>query len=83
MNLIYLALVGLVAGSVAKMFTKQKETGGWISSIIIGIIGSFVGSFIPLFGDGIVGVLIRATIGAFVILFVYHRFLAEKLKLKV
>ena len=41
-----LLLVGLIAGSLAKMVTPQEEKGGWLSSLAIGIIGSFVGGWI-------------------------------------
>ena len=82
-------LIGLAAGAIAKMLTPQQEKGGWVSSIIIGIIGSFVGGWIAgmigadtWFGANTwVGDLVIATGGAFLVLFVYHRFLADKLNL--
>ena len=89
-RLIIWLLIGLAAGSVAKMLTKEKETGGWVSSLVVGIIGSFVGGFIAgvtgigrMLGRGYIGTFIIATAGAFLVLFIYHRFLADKLNLKV
>ncbi len=40
MGLIAWLLIGLIAGAAAKMITPQKEKEGWISSLIIGIVGS-------------------------------------------
>ena len=90
MNLIYWLLIGLAAGVIAKMLTPQNEKGGYISSIIIGLIGSSVGGYLAgmfgidrIFGDGLVGSLIIATGGAFLVLWFYHKFLADKLNLPI
>ena len=40
MKLILWLLIGLGAGMLAKAITPEKESTGWISSMIIGIIGS-------------------------------------------
>jgi uncharacterized membrane protein YeaQ/YmgE (transglycosylase-associated protein family) len=87
MGLIYTLIIGLVAGALAKMITPQNEKGGWISSIVIGIIGSFVGHFL----GGIIGVqsthfigrILIATGGAVLVLFIYHRYLAKELNLPI
>ena len=88
MRLIIWLLIGLAAGSVAKMLTKENEKGGWVSSLIIGIIGSFVGGYVAgvtgigrMLGSGPIGTFIIATAGAFLVLFIYHKFLADKLNL--
>ena len=82
MGIIYWLLVGLVAGSVAKMITPQKERGGWISSIFIGMLGAILGGFLAgligfnrIVGYGFLGSIITATLGALLILFIYHRYL--------
>lgn len=87
MGLIYTLIIGFIAGALAKMITPQDERGGWISSIVIGIIGSFVGHFL----GGIIGVqsthligrILIATGGAVLILFIYHRYLAKELNLPI
>ncbi len=87
MNLLYWLLIGFAAGAIAKMLTPQQEKGGWISSIIIGIVGSFVGGFlgrlIGIQSGSLIGSLLIATGGAFLVLFIYHRFLADKLNLPI
>lgn len=83
MNLISWLLIGLIAGSVAKMITPQEEKGGWVSSLVVGIIGSIVGGFIAgLLGfsnDRIIPGLVIAFIGAVIVLYVYHKYLSDKL----
>ena len=83
-------LIGLAAGAVAKMITPQDEKGGWVSSIIVGIIGSFVGGFIAnmtgvsrILGGGMIGTFIIATAGALLVLYIYHKYLADKLNLPI
>lgn len=87
--LIWLA-IGLAAGAIAKQVTPQQEKGGWISSIGIGIVGSIIGGFLAgiiginrIFGDGIIGSLIIATGGAILVLFIYHKYLADKWNLPI
>jgi len=74
-------LVGLIAGSVAKMISPQNEKGGWLSSLGIGVIGSIAGGFISgLLGfrtTHIVGSLIVAVIGSLIVLYVYHKYLSK------
>ncbi len=82
-------LVGLIAGSIAKMLTPQQEKGGWVSSIVVGVIGAVVGgwiaSMLPLVRNladlPLLGPLLIATGGAFLVLWIYHKFLADKLNL--
>ncbi|MCB9263612.1 MAG: GlsB/YeaQ/YmgE family stress response membrane protein [Lewinellaceae bacterium] len=87
MKLIFWLLIGFAAGALAKMVTPQEEKGGWISSIIIGIVGSFVGRIIAGFAGiastNFIGSLLIATGGAIIVLFVYHRYLADKLNLPI
>ena len=88
MNLIYWLLIGLAAGALAKMITPQEEKKGWISSLIIGIAGSLVGGFLSriiglnrILGSSLISSLIIATLGAILLLFIYHRYLKDKLNL--
>jgi uncharacterized membrane protein YeaQ/YmgE (transglycosylase-associated protein family) len=90
MGIIIWLAIGLGAGAIAKMLTPQQESGGWISSIIIGILGAWVGNFITgflglerLFDTTWLGQLICATGGALLLLWVYHKFLAKRLNLPI
>lgn len=91
MSFIWFILVGLAAGTIAKMITPQQEKGGWISTLIIGVIGAAVGGWIagmlPIIKNladiPLLGSLLTATGGAFLVLWIYHKFLADKLNLPV
>ena len=39
-------LSGLIAGAIAKAILPGKQRGGWISTLILGVIGAFVGGWI-------------------------------------
>lgn len=90
MSLIIWLIVGLIAGVLAKAITPQKESTSYVSSMIIGLIGSMVGGFlaratglISLFGRGFIGGVIVATLGAILVLWIYHKYLADKLNVKI
>lgn len=48
-------LIGLIAGALAKAILPGKQGGGWISTLLLGVVGAMVGGFIgnALFGDGL------------------------------
>jgi uncharacterized membrane protein YeaQ/YmgE (transglycosylase-associated protein family) len=84
---IWWLIIGFAAGALAKMITPQQEKGGWISSIVIGLIGSLVGGFIfnslGISTGNLVIQLIAAVGGAVLILFIYYKYLADKLNLPI
>jgi uncharacterized membrane protein YeaQ/YmgE (transglycosylase-associated protein family) len=43
MNLIAWALLGIVAGAIAKLLYPGRQGGGIFSTMILGIVGSFLG----------------------------------------
>ena len=72
-------LLGLIAGSIARVILPGQERGGWIGSMILGIAGAFVGGWIarqlghlPPVNPGEwlpnLPSIISATIGAIVVL---------------
>ena len=73
-------ILGLIAGALA-ILMPGNDGGGWIATMVLGIVGAFVGGFLGSFvglggADGVnIGSIVTATLGAFVILFVYNRFL--------
>jgi len=79
MHYIWLIIIGLIAGSIAKFIIHGSGVGGWIPTILLGIAGSFVGNFLktlmhignPL---GETSGLIASTIGAIILLLLYRLF---------
>ncbi len=46
MGLIAYLLLGLAAGAIAKMILPEKASGGWVATLIIGVVGAMVGGWL-------------------------------------
>ena len=46
MSIIWTLIVGLICGALAKLIMPGKDPGGIIVTILLGVAGAFVGSFI-------------------------------------
>ena len=79
MNLLLVLLFGLIVGVVARLVVPGREPGGWITSILLGIFGSFVGGWLGrLMGvsaEGQPAGFVMSVIGAVVLLLGYHFFI--------
>lgn len=78
MSLIYMLLIGAVAGWLAGKVMKGKGFG-LIGNIVVGIIGAVVGGWLlgalgVSIGGGTIGSLITALVGAIVLLVVVGLF---------
>lgn len=52
-TLLYTILIGLVIGVLARLIKPGADPAGWIFTIVIGIAGSWLGSYIaPMLGLG-------------------------------
>jgi uncharacterized membrane protein YeaQ/YmgE (transglycosylase-associated protein family) len=69
--LIWVVLIGILAGWLAGQITKGKGFG-LLGDLIVGILGSLLGNFlfgvIGIYAYGLLGRLIMAVIGAIVLL---------------
>ncbi len=90
MGLLTWLLIGLAAGTVAKMITPQEEKGGWVSSLVVGLIGSTIGGMLAGFiglnrilNSTWLGSLIVALAGAVLVLYIYHKYLKDKIKVNL
>ena len=78
MGIIAWIVVGLIAGALAKLIMPGDDPGGIIVTILLGIVGAFVGGFVVnlLGGAGVTGFnlwsIVVATLGAIVLLAVYR-----------
>jgi uncharacterized membrane protein YeaQ/YmgE (transglycosylase-associated protein family) len=75
--------MGLIAGAIAKAITKNG--GGWVSSLVVGLIGGVVGGWIGsvLFHTGITGFFslgswILAIGGSVLVLWIYSLISGKK-----
>lgn len=39
-------ILGLIAGAIAKLILPGKQAGGWIATLILGVIGAFLGGWL-------------------------------------
>jgi uncharacterized membrane protein YeaQ/YmgE (transglycosylase-associated protein family) len=72
-GLVWTILIGFVVGVVAKAIVPGKEPGGFIATVLLGIGGSWLGSWLSgLLGfSGRVG-FIGSVIGAVLILYLFR-----------
>jgi len=73
---IWLILIGLVIGAVAKLIMPGKDPGGFIVTILLGIAGSIVatwlGRAIGWYQEGQSAGFIMSVVGAILLLAIYH-----------
>ena len=80
MNLIAWAILGIVAGAIAKLLYPGNQGGGILSTMILGIIGAFLGgSVVTLVTTGTIALatfpgipgLVVAILGAMIAIFLW------------
>lgn len=80
MGIIIFLIVGLIAGLLARALVPGKDSMGLLATLLLGIVGSFVGGAIwAVFSDNRIldfqtGGLILSVIGAVIALLIYNRF---------
>ena len=76
MNILLIIIIGFVVGFIAKLLMPGRDPGGFIITILLGIAGSFVATYIGQhFGwyrQGQPAGFIGAILGAILILAVYR-----------
>lgn len=76
MHYIWVAIIGLIVGALAKLIMPGKDPGGFIVTMLIGIAGSFLGTFIGralgLYREGQAAGFIMSLIGAIILLAIYR-----------
>lgn len=81
MNLIAWVVLGLLAGAIAKAIVPGDQGGGWLSTLVLGVIGAFIGGSLHTFiqtgtlaltapGLSIPGVFV-AVLGAIIAIYLY------------
>jgi uncharacterized membrane protein YeaQ/YmgE (transglycosylase-associated protein family) len=74
-HLLFFLLFGLVVGAVARMLVPGRESGGWLTSLVLGVLGSFVGGFLGRgfgYADGRPAGFLMSLLGAVLLLVAYH-----------
>ncbi|MFJ6113627.1 GlsB/YeaQ/YmgE family stress response membrane protein [Agrococcus sediminis] len=70
-------VVGLIAGALAKLILPGRQGGGWIITLILGVVGAllggFIGSLIGVQGEGVFNLWtwVLAVGGSIIVLLIY------------
>ena len=85
-TILWTALIGLVVGALAKLIMPGNQPGGIFITMLLGIAGSFLGTFLGrilrLYQEGQSAGFIMSLIGALVILAIYHFFRRRQLAVR-
>ncbi len=78
MSILWTIVIGFLAGALAKLIMPGKDPGGFIITILLGIAGSFlftyVGQFLGIYQAGETAGFIGAVAGAIILLAIYRLF---------
>ena len=82
MHLLWTLIIGLIIGAVAKLLMPGKDPGGFIITILLGVAGSFVATFLGramgLYQEGSGAGFIASVLGAMILLFVYRLIIGRR-----
>jgi uncharacterized membrane protein YeaQ/YmgE (transglycosylase-associated protein family) len=77
MGLIWMCLIGLLAGALAKWIMPGPDRGGWVMTMLLGIVGAviagFLGRAVGWYEPGEGAGLIASVLGALLVLFIYRK----------
>jgi uncharacterized membrane protein YeaQ/YmgE (transglycosylase-associated protein family) len=81
-SIIWACIIGLIVGAVAKLIMPGKDPGGWSITILLGLAGSLVASYlgrmVGWYKEGQSAGFIMSVVGAILILFVYRLIIGKK-----
>ena len=82
--LLWIVIIGFIAGVIARFIMPGPNTPkGFVVTTVLGIAGAFLASFlgeaVGLYRPGQGAGLIGATVGALIILFVWHRLVTAEI----
>lgn len=76
MHLIYFLIFGLIVGALARFIVPGKESGGWLVSLVLGVVGSFTGAFLGramgFYREGEPAGFIMSLLGSILLVVGYH-----------
>ena len=76
MGIIWMLIIGLIVGAIAKLLMPGRDPGGFIITILLGIAGSFVAGFLGRsmgwYSEGEPVGFIASVVGAILLLLIYR-----------
>ncbi len=87
MHLILFLIFGLIIGALARLIVPGHEPGGWVASLVVGVLGSYLGGFVgralniyPSYQS--TGGWISSLLGAIIVTFIYQAFVARRAQVR-
>jgi uncharacterized membrane protein YeaQ/YmgE (transglycosylase-associated protein family) len=78
MGIIGFLILGLIAGAIAKLILPGRQGGGWVITLVLGVVGALLGGFLGglIFNRGLeeffdLGTWALAIGGAIIVLLIY------------
>ncbi|MDQ0679603.1 putative membrane protein YeaQ/YmgE (transglycosylase-associated protein family) [Arthrobacter pascens] len=78
MGILGFLIVGLIAGAIAKMLLPGRQGGGWLITLVLGVVGAILGGWIGslIFGGGLgdffdIRTWLLAILGSVIVLLIY------------
>ena len=78
MGILGFLLLGLIAGAIAKAILPGRQGGGWVITLVLGVVGAILGGWIGslIFGGGLgdffdLRTWLLAILGAVIVLGIY------------
>ncbi|MBG6212652.1 MAG: GlsB/YeaQ/YmgE family stress response membrane protein [Cryobacterium sp.] len=78
MSFLGFLLLGLIAGAIAKAILPGRQGGGWLITLLLGVVGAFLGGFLGglLFNVNLgeffsLATWILAIVGSLIVLLIY------------
>ena len=78
MGFIAFLILGLIAGAIAKAILPGRQGGGWIITMVLGVVGALLGGWLGgmIFGSGLqeffsIQTWLLAIVGSLIVLAIY------------
>ncbi|MCU1548200.1 MAG: hypothetical protein JWO29_1151 [Arthrobacter sp.] len=78
MGILGFLLLGLIAGAIAKAILPGRQGGGWVITLVLGVVGALLGGWIGslIFGGGLgeffdLRTWLLSILGAIIVLLIY------------
>ena len=76
MHILWMLIIGLVVGAIAKLIVPGRDPGGFILTMLLGVAGSFIAGFIGRavgwYQPGQSAGFFMSILGAILLLVIYH-----------
>ncbi|MEO6801661.1 MAG: GlsB/YeaQ/YmgE family stress response membrane protein [Granulicella sp.] len=83
-HLLWVIIIGFVVGIIAKFLMPGRDPAGFIITVIIGIVGSFLGTYlgraIGHYGPDQSAGFLMSLLGAIILLAIYHLFTRQRVR---